>query len=145
MVRVALILFLSLSSAVGPSLCCCLPGRLLGSGSLPGGGTSCGSHQCCGHSGPKQDQPQAPGGRGPHEPCPCQETQPVASAPQISKVSGDGAGTVPAFSFSFEPVASIILWSARLSRPGIDFAGGSAAFRGCDGRAILTSLHVLRC
>jgi hypothetical protein len=145
MVRVTLVLFLSLGSAVGPSLCCCATGSLLASDPLAGGRRGCEPHQCCGSHGENSDLPRSSSGPAPHQSCPCQESPPVAWAPVISTVSDDGSGRVPVFSLPFESVASLTASLPLAAEAVVGIPGSPGAFRGRDGRAILASLHIVRC
>jgi hypothetical protein len=72
MVRIGLTLYLMLSTAVGPALCCCLPGDFLAL-CLPASSVR---HSCCGyHAGRTEQSPGTPS-PGPQKDCPCKKDQP---------------------------------------------------------------------
>jgi hypothetical protein len=149
MVRIGLTLYLVLSIAVGPSLCCCLPGDLLALCTS----ASSARHHCCGHPSCDRDHSSkkpsdVPGdpSPAPHRHCPCKEASPellVFLAPEHS--SGAEEGRFPDSSRSIE--AGWFLLSVNpLSLP----TQGQLPTQPITGswhdpRDILRALHILRC
>jgi hypothetical protein len=145
MARVALVLFLTLLNAAGPSLWCCTAGRFLGRCLLREAGRGFCSSHCCGRHGENGGQSQAPDGRHPHDPCPCQEPQPVASEIETSTAFANHETRAPAASFPCESNASVLISAVPNSATAGHVPPRPGALPGLDCRTILASLHILRC
>jgi hypothetical protein len=147
MARISLALYLVLSTAVGPALCCCVPGDLLAlRTSAKQSSASC--HRCCGHDGAKHSHlpMTSPAPRGP---IPAPEKDCLCKAGQPQPVVLTPSAKAP----TSEEIRSLVPQSAALSLslvgPTTVIAGqaptGSIFCPFRTSRDILRALHILRC
>lgn len=144
MTRIGLALYLVLSSAVGPSLCCCLPGELLALY------TSSACHRCCDyHTTSPSHRPakptEAPGtpSPAPQNDCPCKESQPQPVV--LTPVEWDPAAqyTRSLMVSQWATVGDSLLAAVPLTQGQAPRESISCPFR--DSRDMLRALHILRC
>jgi hypothetical protein len=143
MLRIGIALYLMTSVALGPALCCCLPGELLQFCALTKH-LSCGPHRCCGQAAQSQ-QSRGNSSPAPQKDCPCK-----------------GGATEPTlFTASQETPDSETARCASLPQrlgSGWCFVGSPLALATCDrtlrehrpfslqaARDLLSVLQVLRC
>jgi hypothetical protein len=152
MLRLGLALYLVFSTAVGPSLCCCLPGDLLALFNSAKQ-TSSAHHRSCGHPACDRDHPSkkskgVPGdpSPAPHRPCPCKEACPE---PLVFLAAGHASGAE--YGRSLEAPRSIEAgWFLLPASSMILPAQGQLPTQPItcswhDPRDILRALHILRC
>jgi len=148
MTRIALTLYLVLASAVGPSLCCCLPSELLGFYT-----SDKQSHRCCGHHAAKHSPRPAKTKQDPATPspvpqkdCPCKEGQskPVLFTPAHESPASEYSRTLMLPQWAavggFLPgTGSITLYAQE--QP----TSHCITFPFLSSREILRAIQVLRC
>jgi hypothetical protein len=149
MARTGLALYLVLSTAVGPSLCCCLPDDLFSLCTAPKEPSSAHRH-CCGHDAAHHRHRAANTTQAPDMPtpaaqrdCPCKEDQPQPVAFELSgnlsPLEAARCLMVSHWTIVGVPVlGDVLLTQGKAPRESI-----SCPF--CNSRDILSALHILRC
>lgn len=147
MVRIGLTLYLVLSTAVGPSLCCCLPVDVLALW-IPSARQKCCGHHAASHSHRPVKPTQAPGtpSPAPERDCPCKEgePQPVLLTPSEKAQAPESAHSLT--SPKWVSVGALLLSAAPLHLlTQAETQGGCFAFPFGGSRDILNAFQVLRC
>lgn len=144
MARIGLTLYLALASALGPSLCCCLPGavvELFASGNHPSAG-----HGCCGHHAASSREHPVKSGQTPQTPsparqkdCPCKDgqSQPVVLTASHELESARSVAPLPRVLLAVLPLSP--LPSCCLSEQVTE------RFPFHDARDLLSTFQTLRC
>ena len=147
MTRIGLTLYLVLSTAVGPSLCCCLPGDLLALWTSSARQGCCG-HHAASHSHRPAKTTQAPGtpSPAPEKDCPCKESQPQPVVLTPSEKSQDSESTRSLIAANWAAVDVSLLHAAPLNLlTQAETKGRCFAFPFRGARDVLSVLQVLRC
>jgi hypothetical protein len=147
MVRIGFTLYLVVSTAVGPSLCCCLPGDLLALC------TSSARHRCCGHHAAtrrhqqaKTEQPRETPAPAPQKDCPCKAVEPQPAALTPSHPSPASEYTRSSMLPHGASVGVPLLGAAHLTpHSPVQAPGQCITFPFLSSREILRALHILRC
>ena len=152
MLRIGLALYLVLATAVGPSLCCCLPVRLLAFCTPAERSSSARHAHCCHHAGDREhpskktnSTPDNPS-PAPHGPCPCKENR---SEPLVFTAAGHFSGAEHGRfqeTLSWLEAGEFFRAVTLLVPPAQGQATGELIASSLHNpRAILRALHILRC
>jgi hypothetical protein len=150
MVRIALALYLVLTTAVGPLLCCCLPGSIFafcGSDTQPRSA----HHRCCGRHAANhrhQSAKEAPGKPSParQDNCPCRKGQ----ADQVLFAENERSSSATHLRSSLIPQITdgdFFLYPSELSGLHLQTQAPSQciSFPFCSSQDMLRALCVMRC
>jgi hypothetical protein len=151
MLRIGLAAYLALSTAIGSSLCCCLPGDVLGV--CTSAKDSSVSLRCCDHHDKHHDSQRSMAchfpirqNRGQGKDCPCKRrnSEPVKLTPSKTTFAADS-------SRSLVLPHKMTVDTSALGMRALAFHGQGPArercvsFPYCDPRGILRALQIMRC
>jgi len=145
MAQISLALYLALSTAVGPSLCCCLPGKLVALFTSAQRPLSACHHGAC--QGPHPKKTKGPGRPAPtpEKDCPCKESQPQPAEFTPAPPSPESESTRSLIPTKWAALGVSLGAGPLLLHSQEQPPGHGISFPFSDARDILSVLQVLRC